>query len=100
MHLERGGVLVFSGMVAAVCLEPLQLSGVVTCLGLVAAGLRLASSSRSLAMWVSIDSTLKIACKTIERGGCILELPPSGDRTIVPKWEAMQWPHLLHSSAR
>ena len=41
MHLERGGILVFSGMVAAVCLEPFKLGGVVTRLGLITAGLSL-----------------------------------------------------------
>ena len=41
MHLEGGGVLVLSGMVALVCLESLKLGGVVTHLGLITAGLSL-----------------------------------------------------------
>ena len=50
-------------------------------------------------MWVSIDSTLKIAIAPIKRVGCVIELPPSGDSRIVPKWEAMQWLRLLQNSA-
>ena len=41
MHLEGCWVLVFSGMVAAIGLEPLKLGGVVTGLGLISAGLSL-----------------------------------------------------------
>ena len=41
MHLEGGGVLVLSGMVALVCLESLKLGGVVTRLSLITDGLSL-----------------------------------------------------------
>ena len=40
MHFEGGGVLVFPRVVALIRLELLKLGGVVTCLGLVSAGLR------------------------------------------------------------
>ena len=40
MHLEGGGVFVFPRMVVLIRHEPLELSGVVTHLGLISAGLR------------------------------------------------------------